>query len=112
MTGRSIALVVFALLLLLSSWLIGGAAAWIYLIVYALAMVPGFPLGFTLFGRDHAAGWIAGAILGYALTALAMWVPIAAHVPSALTFVIRASPIQFNAGLRSPPGHRRAPAAA
>jgi hypothetical protein len=87
-TGRSIALVVFALLLLLSSWLIGGAAAWIYLIVYALAMVPGFPLGFTLFGRDHAAGWIAGAILGYALTALAMWVPIAAHVTSALTFVI------------------------
>ena len=88
MTGRSIALVVFALLLLLSSWLIGGAAAWIYLIVYALGMVPGFPLGFTLFGRDHAAGWIAGAILGYALTALAMWVPIAAHVTSALTFVI------------------------
>lgn len=88
MTGRSIALVAFVLLLLLSSWLIGGAAAWIYLLLYALAMVPGLPLGFALFGRNHAAGWIAGAILGYALTALAMWLPIAAHAPSAFTFVI------------------------
>ena len=87
MTARSIALVVFALLLGLSAWLIGGAAAWIYLAVYALAMVPGLPLGFALFGRSHAAGWIAGAILGYALTAVTLWIPIAAHVPSALTFV-------------------------
>jgi hypothetical protein len=84
--GRSLAAIAFCLLLL-SSWVIGGAAAWLYVAVYALAMVPGLPLGFALFGRQHAAGWIAGAILGYALTAFAIWVPIAAHVPSALTFV-------------------------
>jgi hypothetical protein len=39
---------------------------------------PGLPLGFALFGPNHAGGWIAGAILGYGLTALAIWVPIAA----------------------------------
>jgi len=88
MTGRAVVLVGFGLLLLLCGWLIGGAAAWIYLMVYALAMAPGFPLGFALFGRDHAAGWIAGAILGYGLTALAIWLPIAARVPSAFTFTI------------------------
>lgn len=88
MTSRSVAQIGFCLLLLLASWIIGGAAAWIYLLVYALAMVPGLPLGFALFGRNHAGGWIAGAILGYALTAFAIWMPIAAHVPSALTFVL------------------------
>jgi hypothetical protein len=86
--SRSIATIGFCVLLLLSSWVIGGAAAWLYVAVYALAMVPGLPLGFALFGRQHAAGWIAGAILGYALTAFAIWVPIASHVPSALTFVV------------------------
>jgi hypothetical protein len=88
MTGRSIAPAVFFLLLLFASWMIGGAPAWIYLLIYALAMVPGMPLGFALFGRDHAGGWIAGAILGYALTALAIWIPIAARVPSALAFIV------------------------
>jgi hypothetical protein len=87
-TGRSIAHIGFCLLLLLSTWIIGGWAAWLYLLVYALAMVPGLPLGFALFGRTHAAGWIAGAIVGYALTAFAIWVPIAARVPSAFTFVV------------------------
>jgi len=86
--GRSVVQIGFGLLLLLSSWIIGGAAAWIYLLVYALAMVPGLPLGFALFGRQHAAGWIAGVILGYALTAFAIWLPIAARVPSAFTFVV------------------------
>ena len=47
---------------------------------------PGLPLGFALFGPNHAGGWIAGAILGYGLTALAIWVPIAAHT-SPFTFV-------------------------
>jgi hypothetical protein len=59
----------------------------LYAIVYALACVPGLPLGFALFGRRHAAGWIAGAVIGYALTALAIWAPIFFGFPSRLAFV-------------------------
>lgn len=88
MTARSIALAIFCIALLGSSWLIGGAGAWIYLLIYVAALVPGLPIGFALFGREHAGGWIAAAIVGYALTAFAMWAPIVAHVPSWLTFIM------------------------
>lgn len=87
MTRRSIALAIFCLALLASAWLIGGAGALIYLLIYLLALVPGLPIGFALFGRDHAGGWIAAGVVGYALTAFAMWAPIAAHVPSWLMFI-------------------------
>ena len=61
---------------------------WIYLLIYLLgSCVPGLPLGFALFGRRHAGGWIAAAVIGYALTAFAMWTPIAARMPSLITFV-------------------------
>ncbi len=63
-------------------------AALAYAALYLLALMPGLPLGFALFGRRHPAGWIAGGALGYALTAIAIWAPIRAGVPSALTFVI------------------------
>jgi hypothetical protein len=62
--------------------------AFAYTIVYLLAVMPGLPLGFALFGRRHAAGWIAGGLFGYMLTALAIWAPIRAGVPSAVTFAI------------------------
>lgn len=88
MTVRSLVLIVFCVALLASAWIIGGAGAWIYLVLYVLALTPGLPLGFALFGRHHAGGWIAGAVIGYALTALAMWAPIAAHLPSLTTFVV------------------------
>lgn len=58
-----------------------------YLAIYALALVPGLPLGFAVFGRRHALGWIVGAALGYFLTALAIWTVIAAHAASARAFV-------------------------
>ncbi len=83
---RSITLIVFCALLASAAWLVGGAAGWLYVLCYAAAMVPGLPLGFALFGRDHAAGWIAGAVIGYALTAFAIWAPIAAHLPSRTAF--------------------------
>jgi hypothetical protein len=59
-----------------------------YAAIYALALLPGLPLGFALFGRRHAAGWISGAALGYVLTALAVWGPIALGAPSPLTFAV------------------------
>ena len=50
---------------------VGGLA---YLFVYVLAILPGVPLGTALFGRRHAAGWVAGALAGYALTGAASWI--------------------------------------
>ena len=86
MTARALALAVFCIALLGSAWMIGGAGAWIYLLIYLAALVPGVPLGVALFGRNHAGAWIAAAVIGYALTAFAIWIPIAARMPSAITF--------------------------
>ena len=57
-----------------------------YFVVFLLALVPGLPLGFALFGRRHAAGWIAGALFGYLLTSLAIWAAVFARLPSPLVF--------------------------
>lgn len=62
------------------------SGALLYAAVFALALVPGLPLGFALFGRRHLAGWVCGAVLGYALTALALWLPIRLAVPGVYTF--------------------------
>ena len=44
-----------------ATWMVGrGPAALLYLLLYALVVLPGLPLGFALFGRRHPAGWIAG----------------------------------------------------
>ncbi len=58
-----------------------------YAVLFVLAAAVGLPLGFALFGRRHAGGWIAGGLLGYALTALAVWVPIRLGIASPLAFV-------------------------
>jgi hypothetical protein len=52
---------------------VGGSTALAYFGVFLLATLPGLPLGFLLFGHRHAAGWIAGALLGYATTCLIVW---------------------------------------
>ena len=64
--------------------MIGGV---IYAAIFLLALLPGLPLGFALFGRRHAAGWIAGALFGYVLTSLAVWAAIRVGA-SAATFAI------------------------
>jgi len=70
------------------AWIVGGGVAGpLYVLIYVLAAVPGLPLGFMLFGGRHPGGWIAGALLGYATTALVIWVPIAARAPSVGTFL-------------------------
>lgn len=61
-------------------------AVMLYLLIYAAALLPGLPLGFALFGRKQAAGWVAGALFGYLLTALAIWAAVFAGLPSLLTF--------------------------
>ena len=61
-------------------------AVLLYAAIFALALVPGLPLGFAVFGRRHLAGWACGAALGYALTSLAVWLPIRLGAPGMYTF--------------------------
>lgn len=63
-------------------WATGhGPGALLFVPVYVALVLPGLPLGFALFGRRHPAGWIAGAILGYALAVLAIWAAAVAGIP-------------------------------
>jgi hypothetical protein len=59
-----------------------------YAVLFVLAAAVGLPLGFALFGRRHPGGWIAGALIGYALSALAVWVPIRLGIASPFAFMI------------------------
>lgn len=47
-----------------------------YIALFAAVCAPGLPLGFALFGRTHAAGWVCGALIGYGLTAVAVRLPL------------------------------------
>jgi hypothetical protein len=71
----------------------GGLAGAAYFGLYLLALLPGLPIGWRLFGRGQPAGWIAGALIGYGLTALAFWVPIrfGAARPSSFLIVVAAT---------------------
>ena len=60
----------------------------LYTLILAAAAVPGLPVGWRLFGRAHPAGWVAGALIGYAVTAFAVWAAIRVGVPSAGGFVV------------------------
>ncbi len=59
----------------------------IYLPFWIAAAAPGVPLGLRVFGR-HAAGWVAGAAAGYALTCLTVWVVVAAELACPTGFAI------------------------
>lgn len=47
--------------------------AFLYLLYFAACCASGLPLGFALFGRKQAAGWVAGALIGYGLVAVLFW---------------------------------------
>ena len=68
--------------------IIAGPWALGYIALYILATVPGWPLGRALFGRHHPAGFIAGALLGYGLTCLALWGVLALGAASRTTFAL------------------------
>ena len=67
--------------------IIAGPWALVYLLLYILATLPGWPIGRALFGRGHPASYVSGALFGYALTCLALWGVIAAGIPSAAAFI-------------------------
>ncbi len=62
------------------AWLLGGGTGLAQLLLFVAATVPGWPVGWTLFGRRHAAGWIGGALIGYVLTALGIWLEARMHL--------------------------------
>jgi hypothetical protein len=66
------------------AWRFDGSAGLRYLLLYVLALLPGLPLGTAVFGRRQAAGWIAGALVGYALTAVTLWALLEAGLTSRL----------------------------
>lgn len=82
---------ILCLSVLTITWLIGGGVGgWVYVVVYLLACGTGLPLGFWLFGRRHAAGWVAGAALGYGLTAFAWGAVIQLGLAHSAAFVLAA----------------------
>jgi hypothetical protein len=78
---RTAAALLAVAVLALSWTLAGGPLGWAYVAAYVLALLPGLPIGFALFGRSHAAGWIGGAAIGYAITAILLWAPVQARLP-------------------------------
>jgi hypothetical protein len=68
--------------------IIAGPWALAYIALYTLATVPGWPLGRALFGRRHPAAWMAGALIGYALTCLAFWCVLTLESASLFTFAL------------------------
>ena len=73
---------------LVSFWMAAGLVSIAYVVLFAFAIAPGLPLGFALFGRRHAAGWISGALIGYGLTQLTLWLVIVSGLASTLTFIV------------------------
>lgn len=66
-----------ALGVLTVAWLVArGPRGLLYLLAYVLATAPGWPIGWRLFGRAHAAAWITGALIGYALSAWIVWLSV------------------------------------
>lgn len=58
-----------------------------YVLLFGAACAAGLPLGFALFGRRHAAGWVAGALFGYGLSSMVLWGVVQARIPSAAAFI-------------------------
>jgi protoporphyrinogen oxidase len=72
----------------LATWFGGGLGGFAYLLLYLAATAPGLPIGFRLFGRNHAAGWTAGALIGYAMTAFTLWAVIAMGAAGSAGFAL------------------------
>lgn len=69
------------------AWVLGGGVPGLtYLCLIGFWILPGIPIGCWLFGARHGAAWIAGAALGYPLTALFFWAAAALGVPTPAGF--------------------------
>jgi hypothetical protein len=82
----ALALIVLALSTLGALWVIDGVSGLVYFLLFILISACGLPLGFALFGRKQAAGWIAGLLLGYSTISFAWWFVVAAGHTSPAVF--------------------------
>ena len=62
--------------------------AFLYLLLFCAVASVGLPIGFATFGRRHAAGWVAGALMGYGMTAVTIWMLVQAGVTSTAFMVL------------------------
>jgi hypothetical protein len=69
-------------------WICGEGRGLFYVFIYLAALVPGLPIGFALFGHRHPAGWVAGALFGYALSSMAATVAVRAGARGWLGFLL------------------------
>ena len=72
------------LAILALAWQLGhGAAGLAYAGAYLLATLPGWPLGWRLFGHRHAGGWIAGVPkpAAFALSVLFVALGVVGNLP-------------------------------
>ena len=88
MWSYRLALIAFVTATVALAWVLGKGAGLVYLLLYIAATVPGWPLGFALFGRAHALGWVTGALIGYAFSCLTIWGTQLAGAPSRLALVM------------------------
>ncbi len=84
MRSARIAAAILALAMALTLWLTGQGRGLLHAVIYMLGVLPGIPIGIRLFGKRHPAAWIAGALLGYGLLQLAIWVTIESRLSSRL----------------------------
>jgi hypothetical protein len=84
----ALALIVLAVSTIGALWMIDGFPGLVYFLLFAILSAGGLPLGFALFGRRHAAGWIAGFLLGYSTISFAWWLVVATGHPSLLAFLV------------------------
>ena len=87
MRSARIAACILALAIALTLWLTGQGRGLLHAGIYLLGVLPGIPIGIRLFGRRHPAAWIAGALLGYGLLQLAIWLAIESRLTSSWEFV-------------------------
>src|SRR5262249_53137208 len=84
----ALALIVLALSTIGALWVIDGFSGLVYFLLFVLISACGLPLGFALFGRRHAAGWIAGFLLGYSTISFAWWLVVATGHSSLVAFSV------------------------
>lgn len=77
-----------ALTLAIALHAVGGWGGPLYLAIFLIVALPGLPAGFALFGRKQPAGWIAGVVIGYALSVLSLWAAIQVRAASGLGFLV------------------------